>query len=328
METAGHPQVAEGGVKERIYDAYSAAVIRANEAVGPSVVHIKVAKKSEQKPGMPGGIGSGFVFTPDGFIFTNSHVVHDAARIEVSLPDGGHYEASVTGDDPGTDLAVIRISDRGFPAVKIGNSSGLKVGEIAIAIGNPFGFQSTVSAGVVSALGRSFQMYDGKFIDNMIQTDAALNPGNSGGPLVNSAGEVIGVNTAIIMYAQGLCFAIPSNTASDVAFALIRDGKIRRAFLGIGGQNAPVHRRIVRFYNMPGETGVLVIGVGKDTPAAHAGLAEGDLITAVNGSSIGTMEELHKHMTEDLIGKKIYITVIRRTEKFDLPVVPAESGGE
>jgi S1-C subfamily serine protease len=317
------------GEKES-FDAYSQAVIRANEIVGPAVVHIKIEMQAGEGTAGHGysgaGMGSGFIFTPDGFIFTNSHVVHSAGKIEVLLPDGRRYEAFLTGDDPDTDLAVLRVPDNGFTAAKIGDSSGLKVGQLAVAIGNPYGFQSTVTAGVISALGRSFPMQDGRYIDNMIQTDAALNPGNSGGPLVNSRGEVIGVNTAMIMYAQGLCFAIPASTASAVAYALIRDGRIRRAKLGFGGQNAPVHRRIVRFYSLERETAVLVIAVSAGSPAERAGLKEGDIITAFNGKAVGSMEELHGCLTEESIGKKAVLTVIRHTEKFDLAVVPGESG--
>jgi len=319
-----------------LFDAYSQAVIHANEMVGPAVVHLKVQMMAEEW-GPDGKIhqhmgeasGSGFIFAPDGFIFTNSHVVHKAKSIEVYLPDGRRFPASMVGDDPDTDLAVIRINESGLPVVKLGDSSKLVVGQLAVAIGNPYGFQSTVTAGVISALGRSFPTQSGKLIDNMIQTDAPLNPGNSGGPLVDSNGLVIGVNTAMIQMAQGLCFAIPSNTASDVAYLLIRDGKIRRAYLGIGTQNVPIHRRIIRYYNLEQEKGMLIISVGKGSPAEKAGLHEGDIIIGIGGASeVNSMDDLHKFLTEDAIGKKTLITIIRYTEKLDVVITPEESGNK
>jgi S1-C subfamily serine protease len=265
------------------------------------------------------------VITPDGFILTNSHVVHDAARISVNVSDGREYSAQLIGDDPETDLAVIRIDAPQLIHVRLADSETLRVGQLAIAIGNPLGFQASVTAGVISALGRSMYSQSGRLIDNVIQTDAALNPGNSGGPLVNSAGEVIGVNTAMIRPAQGICFAIASNTARLVAGWLIRDGRIRRSYIGVAGQNVPLHRRVVRFYNLPLETGVLVVSVERASPAERAGLREGDLIVAFNERPIGTIHDLHKILVGEQIGVPANLLVIRHTEKLELSILPAES---
>jgi S1-C subfamily serine protease len=256
---------------------------------------------------------------------TNSHVVHGASRIIVNLSDGRDYPAQLIGDDPETDLAVVRIDAPHLLHVRLADSESLRVGQIAIAIGNPFGFQASVTAGVISALGRSMYSQSGRLIDNIIQTDAALNPGNSGGPLVNSAGEVIGVNTAMIRPAQGICFAIASNTAKLVAGWLIRDGRIRRSYIGVAGQNVPLHRRIIRFYNLAIETGVLVVSVEKNSPAQRAGLREGDIIVAFGEQPIGTIHDLHKMLVGEQIGVLAKLLVIRHTEKLELSVLPAES---
>jgi len=308
-----------------LLDEYSRAVVSAVERVALAVVNIEVQQRSKKQSRDIAGNGSGFVITPDGFILTNSHVVHGAARIGVNLSDGRDYRGQLIGDDPETDLAVIRIDAPQLVHVRLADSESLRVGQLAIAIGNPLGFQASVTAGVISALGRSMYSQSGRLIDNIIQTDAALNPGNSGGPLVDSAGEVIGVNTAMIRPAQGICFAIASNTARLVAGWLIRDGRIRRSYIGVAGQNVPLHRRVVRFYNLPLETGVLVVSVEKASPAERAGVREGDLIVAFNERPIGTIHDLHKMLVGDQIGVPAKLVVIRHAEKLELPILPAES---
>ncbi|HET9800608.1 MAG TPA: trypsin-like peptidase domain-containing protein [Chthoniobacterales bacterium] len=310
-----------------LLDEYSRTVVGAADRVAPSVVNIDIKQRVETRGRARevGGSGSGFIIAPDGFILTNSHVVHNASAITVNLSDGRDFQAQLVGDDPDTDLAVVRIDAPQLANVRLADSEKLRVGQIVIAIGNPLGFQASVTAGVVSALGRSMHAQSGRLIDNIIQTDAALNPGNSGGPLVNSAGEVIGVNTAMIRPAQGICFAIASNTAKFVAAWLIRDGKIRRSYIGVAGQNVPIHRRVVRFYNLPLETGVLVVWIEKDSPAAKTGLREGDVIVAFNGEPIGSIHELHRRLMAEQIGIESKILIIRHTEKLELPIVPQES---
>lgn len=301
---------------ENFLDAYSNAVIIAAEKVSVSVVNIEVflnpgkERRKFQKQEAKGG-GSGFIFTPDGFVLTNSHVVNDAEKIMVSLANGEKYNAQLVGDDPHTDLAVIRIDAPNLVAARLGNSEAIRVGQLLIAIGNPYGYQYTVTAGVASALGRSLRTKSGRLIDNVIQTDASLNPGNSGGPLINSRGEVIGVNTAIIQSAQGICFAIAINTAIFVASRLIRDGKIKRGFIGIQGQNVPIHRRIVRFHNLPVEEGILVAHVENNSPAKRAGIREGDIIIAYDGKPLRNVDDLHKLLTEKQVGIQVPITIIR-----------------
>ena len=304
-----------------LLDAYSQSVVRVAEEVGPSVVNIEVFRRDGHKQGS----GSGFAITPDGFVLTNSHVVHGAERIEVVLADGRRPDASLVGDDPDTDLAVVRVFAPQLHPVRLGDSNGIRVGQVAIAIGNPYGFQCTVTAGVVSALGRSFRANTGRLIDDIIQTDAALNPGNSGGPLVNSRGEVIGVNTAVILPAQGICFAIGIDTAKYVAAWLIKDGKIRRSYIGVSGQNVPLHRRLVRHYQLSTGSGVLVIGVAPGSPASLVGLREGDVIVELNGQPMGSIDALHKFLTGDQIGVEAKLTIVRRTEKLSIAITPAES---
>jgi S1-C subfamily serine protease len=310
-----------------LLDAYSRTVVGAVARVAPAVVNIEVAQRVQARRGERevSGNGSGFVITPDGFILTNSHVVHDAKTISVNLPDGRECPAELTGDDPDSDLAVIRIDASQLTHVRLADSENLRVGQLVIAIGNPLGFEASVTAGVISALGRSMHAQSGRLIDNIIQTDAALNPGNSGGPLVNSAGEVVGINTAMIRPAQGICFAIASNTAKFIAGWLIKDGKIRRSYIGVAGQNVPIHRRIVRFYGLPLETGVLVVSVEKNSPAEHAGVREGDLIVAFNEQPIGSVHHLHKILVGEQIGVSARLTIVRHTEKIELRILPAES---
>ena len=308
-----------------LLDAYSAAVVQASEKISPSVVNVEIQHQhTGRRPGQSRGSGSGFIFTPDGFILTNSHVVHRADKIEVTLSDGRRYPARLVGDDPDTDLAVIRIDAPKLPAAQLGDSNMIRVGQLVIAVGNPYGFQCTVTAGVVSAMGRSLRSNTGRLIDNVIQTDAALNPGNSGGPLVTSRGEVIGVNTAIILPAQGICFATAVNTAKFVAARLMRDGRVRRSFLGVGGQNVPIRRALARHLSLVTTSGVLVLSAEKDSPAQKAGLLEGDVIIAMDGEAIKGVDDLHTHLTDEKIGVETALTILRRFAKITVAVVPAE----
>ncbi|MGH9905533.1 MAG: S1C family serine protease [Pyrinomonadaceae bacterium] len=315
---------------DELMDAYSRAVIGAAEKVSPSVVYIEVQKNRDRRtrrrfPPEARGGGSGFVVTPDGFVLTNSHVVHGVATILVTLADGHKYTAELIGDDPDTDLAVIRINAPNLVPAHLGEAQKIRVGQLVVAIGNPYGFQYTVTAGVVSALGRTLRAQSGRLMDDVIQTDAALNPGNSGGPLVNSRGEVIGVNTAMILPAQGICFATSIDTAKFVASRLIRDGKVSRSYIGIAGQNVPLPRRIVRFYNLAVESGIMITSYLGNSPAKEAGALEGDIIVGFDGHPIAGIDELHKLLTEDRIGHKSIMVIIRGTEKLSLEVVPEES---
>jgi S1-C subfamily serine protease len=310
-----------------LLDAYSNAVINAAKRVSPAVVNIDVHMPETAKTPRGGGhgSGSGFVFTPDGFIMTNSHVVHGAARIEATLHDGQKLPARIVGDDPQTDLAVIHVNTDKLDSVEFADSSAIQVGQVVVAIGNPFGFQTTVTAGVVSNLARSFRSQTGRLIDNIVQTDAALNPGNSGGPLVDTRGRVVGVNTAIIPMAQGICFAIPSNTAQFVAGRLIRDGKIRRSYIGFAGQNVPLHRRLVRYHQLDVDTGVLIVGLEPNSPARDAGLEEGDVIVSFDGKPIFTIDDIQRLLSEERVGVKSAISVVRGTSLLKYEVTPAES---
>jgi len=313
-----------------LLDAYSQAVVSTAEKISPSVVKIDVIQTAKTRSGetreRQGG-GSGFVFTPDGLILTNSHVVHDASRISVSLPDGRRFPAQMIGDDPATDLAVVRVDAPSLTAAPLGDSQRLRVGQLAIAIGNPYGFQYTVTAGVVSALGRSLRSYSGRLIEDVIQTDASLNPGNSGGPLVTSDGRVVGVNTATILGAQGLCFAIGINTAKYVASLLLRQGRIRRSYIGVEVQTTLLHRRLVRFYDLPRESGVVVTSVAESSPAKAAGFREGDVIVAFDGKPVAGVDDLYRLLTEARVGVSSSVTVLRWTEKLELRVVPQEARG-
>ncbi len=317
---------------EELLDAYSQAVISAAEKVNPSVVNIDVLHSLRSRraadprfPREARGSGSGFIFTPDGFILTNSHVVHGASHIDVVLSDGRRVMADLVGDDPDTDLAVVRIDAPNVAAASLGDSNAIRVGQLAIAVGNPYGFQCTVTAGVVSALGRSLRSTSGRLIDSVIQTDAALNPGNSGGPLVNSRGDVIGVNTAVILPAQGICFAIGINTAKFVAGRLIKDGKIRRGFIGVSGQNVPLPRRLVLAHNLSVESGIQVVAIERNSPAERAGLREGDVIVGYGESATAGIDDLHRLLVEERVGVKSTVTLIRHGEKRVLEIVPEES---
>jgi len=313
-----------------LLDAYSQAVVDAVDKVGPSVVKIDVKKnaarsgKNSAREGAQGS-GSGVIFTHDGFILTNSHVATRARELEVELTDGRRFQADLIGDDPDTDLAIIRISAPNLVPAHLGESHSIRVGQLAIAIGNPFGFQCSVTAGVVSALGRSLRAQSGRLIHDVIQTDAALNPGNSGGPLVNARGEVVGVNTAVILPGQGLCFAIPINTAKWVAGRLIQSGRIRRGYLGIGGQNVPVPRRVARLQGLASARGVLVLSVEPGSPAERAGVRERDIVVAIDDQPVAGVDDLHRLLTEQRIGAPTPLTLIRRAEKKAVDVVPVES---
>ncbi len=304
----------------QLLDAYSEAVAGAAEIVAPSVLRIDVERDGERA-----GSGSGFVIAPDGFAITNSHVAGAARRLQVTLADGRRSSATLVGDDPDTDLAVIRIAADGLVPATLGRSAALRVGQLAIAIGSPFGFHGSVTAGVVSALGRTLRAQSGRLIDDVLQTDTALNPGNSGGPLVNSRGEVIGVNTATILPAQGLCFAIAIDLARFVASTLIRDGRITRGFLGIAGQNARLRRHLVRRHDLAHESGVLVLSVEKGSPAEAIGLREGDVVTALAGEPVAGVDDLHRLLTGERVGLPLPLEALRAGEKLALVITPVRA---
>ncbi|HTM43693.1 MAG TPA: trypsin-like peptidase domain-containing protein [Polyangiaceae bacterium] len=299
-------------------DAYSQAVVGVAEAVSPSVVRVEVDGR---------GVGSGFIVTPDGYLLTNSHVVHGSRQLKVVLNDGRALVGSLVGEDPHTDLALLRvdaadISER--PALKLAESVTLRVGQLVVAIGNPLGFHCTVTAGVVSALGRSMRTQSGRVIDDVVQTDAALNPGNSGGPLCNVAGEVVGVNTAVILPAQGICFAVGSRTAAFVLSRLIKDGRIRRSYLGVGGQTVPLLRRVARFHQIPQESGIFVTSIAPQSPASASGLREGDIVVRFGDTWTQGIADLQRLLTEDEVGRQSSLTVVRGAHKVDLSVRPGE----
>jgi S1-C subfamily serine protease len=303
-----------------LLDAYSNAVTGAAERVGPAVAHLAV----EQPGRRTRGSGSAFAFTPDGLLLTNSHVVHGARAVRASFADGSAYDAHVIGDDPDTDIAVIRVGAAALPAAMLGSSRALRVGQLAIAIGNPYGFQHTVTAGVVSALGRSLRAENGRLIDDVVQTDAALNPGNSGGPLVDSRGEVIGVNTAIIPMARGIAFATAIDTAKWVVTQLLQHGRVRRGYLGFAGANVPLGRRIVRQHELATDRAVRVEALEPGGPAERAGLESGDLIVAYDGAPVGGIDDLHRLLTAERIGSPTTVAVVRRARRLELPIAAAE----
>jgi len=312
-----------------LLDAYSQAVVAAVDKVGPSVVKIDVKKnasatrKVSPRDGIQGS-GSGVIFTHDGFILTNSHVASRATEIDVVLTDGRVFQADVIGDDPYTDLAVIRISAPNLLPAQLGESRSIRVGQLAIAIGNPLGFHCSVTAGVVSALGRSLRAQSGRLIHDVIQTDAALNPGNSGGPLVNSKGDVIGINTAIILPAQGICFAIAVNTAKVVVTQLLKHGKVKRGSVGVIGQNVALPRRVVRFHGLSSENGILVVAVEPESPAQKSGVQDGDVIISYDSNTIAGIDDLHKLLSEDRIGKHAELRVLRRNNIVTMSISPEE----
>jgi S1-C subfamily serine protease len=305
-----------------LLDAYSQAVVAASSKVSPAVVKIDASRG-----GKAAGSGSGFFFASDGLILTNSHVAAGASRLEVCLPDGRALDAEPVGDDPGTDLAVIRVWSPHLPLALLGDSTRLRVGQLVVAVGNPYGLQYTVTAGVISALGRSLRSQSGRLIDGVIQTDAALNPGNSGGPLVDFRGEVVGVNTAVILPAQGLCFAVPMSTAQWVIPQLLRAGRVRRSYIGVAGQNIVLPARLVHHHALDGGRGVLVVGVEPRSPAAAAGLLIGDAIIGFDGRAVETIDDLQRLLTEQRVGRRLLLKVIRRLEVIPLGIIPGEPGG-
>jgi S1-C subfamily serine protease len=302
-------------------DAYSRVVVDVSAVVSPSVVKIDTKRS---RGGREIGSGSGFVFTPDGYILTNSHVVHGAPALEVTASDGRSLPAHLVGEDPDTDLAVVRVHGDELPPVTLGDSAGLRVGQLVVAIGNPYGWNGTVTAGVVSALGRSLRGKSGRLIDDVIQTDAALNPGNSGGPLVNARGQVVGVNTAMIGFAQGLCFAIAVNTAKFVASRLMRDGRVRRSWIGVGGETVPIPRKVVRHFELPHDSGVLVSQLEPGSPAAEAGLAPGDVIVAFHDQPVPGIDALIKLLTEEKVGVAVPVTAIRGVTRLKVSLTPGQ----
>jgi S1-C subfamily serine protease len=306
-----------------LLDDYSRVVTRAVDIVAPSVVSIEVSRKDAPRGGrgeQPTAGGSGFVFASDGLILTNSHVVEGSTQVQVALPDGRDYVADVIGQDPDTDIAVLRITAPDLVPVSFGDSRSLRAGQLVIAIGNPYGFHHTVTAGVVSALGRSLRSRSGRLIDQVIQTDAALNPGNSGGPLVTSDGSVVGVNTAIIAGGQGLSFAVPISAVVAILPALLRDGRVRRGYLGIAGQNVPLLRRVTRFHRLGQASAVLIISLEPDGPALAAGLRDGDLLVSFDDVAVENLDDLHRLLTEARIGTKAKIGILRGTARLDLEV--------
>ena len=320
-----------------LLDAYSSTVVQVARKVSPSVVQVRVSSRTAEgnapapgrrRPngGDGGGTGSGFIISSDGYVITNNHVVANATKIEVNLPDGREVEATLIGRDPATDIAVLKIDADGLKAIRFADSKQVQVGQIAIAIGNPYGFQYSLTAGVVSALGRTLRSESGRLIDDVIQTDASLNPGNSGGPLVNSNGDVIGVNTAVILPAQGICFAVSSNLTAFVAGKLILEGRVRRGYLGIAGQLINLTERIRQYNQLLAKTGVIVASVEADGVAGNGELLPGDIIVGFNGQSVATVDDLHRLLTGDTIGRRVQLTVLRGNRQKGVMVTPGEIG--
>jgi S1-C subfamily serine protease len=327
-DAAAPPAQPDAPADADLLDAYSRAVSGVVERVAPAVVSVEVQHRRSGRGNAAResqGHGSGFVFTPDGFILTNSHVAHGATRTDVAFPDGRRLRAELVGDDPDTDLAVLRVDATAQSVAPLGDSAALRVGQLVIAIGNPLGFHSTVTAGVVSALGRSFRSVSGRLIDNVIQTDAALNPGNSGGPLLDSRGHAIGVNTAVILPAQGICFAVAVNTVKLVIGQLIAFGHVRRARIGVGGQNVALPRLAVRAHRLIQPSGVLVTTVESGSPAARAGVQPGDIIVAFDAQPVHGIDDLHRLLTGDRIGAAAPIAVVRKADRLELSITATES---
>jgi S1-C subfamily serine protease len=310
---------------EELLDAYSRAVVSVVENVGPAVVSIQVKNRQSSGTGGGEGAGSGVIITPDGFVLTNNHVVEHGRELKVNLTDGSTLPAQIVGTDPATDLALIRVDAPHLPMAHLGDSAALKVGQLAIAIGNPLGFQNTVSTGVISALGRSLRSQSGRLIENVIQTDVALNPGNSGGPLVDSRGRVVGINTAMIYMAQGISFAIPINTARWVISELLMHGKVRRSYLGLAGQVRPLNQRMQRYLELPLPSTVEVVAVEDKGPAYRAGLREGDLLIALDGKPISTVDDVHRYLTGHPAGSTLKLTILRNRERRELLVTTGEA---
>lgn len=325
--TEGRCEVREDEKSDvELLDAYSRAVITVVDAVGPAVVSVSAGMKSARGETEHIGSGSGVMITPDGYILTNDHVVHNARQLSVTLTNGTTLPATVVGVDPATDLAVIRADGSGLPYATLGDSGAVRVGQLIIAIGNPFGFQSTVSTGVVSALGRALRSQQGRLIENIIQHTAPLNPGNSGGPLVDSRGRIVGINTAIIMMAQGIGFSIPSNSAKWVVSQLLTHGRVRRGYLGITAQQRPLSRRLVRFHKLNSDFAVEVVSVMPDSPAAKSGIREGDLIVAINDQEVTSVDHIHRFLGEWPVGKPVKLTVIRGQDRLEKEVIPSDEG--
>jgi len=329
----GHEADALAPADAELLDAYSRAVIHVVERVGPAVVNIRVEHSTSTHPlpqgrgsnnGVPHGAGSGVVITPDGYLLTNHHVVQHAAHLSVTFTDGAAVAAEVVGSDAPTDLAVLRAQSSGLPYAEIGDSARLRVGQLVIAMGNPLGFESSVSTGVVSALGRSLRSQSGRLIENIIQHTAPLNPGNSGGPLLDSRGAVVGINTAIIARAQGIGFAIPSRTAQWVLSQILAHGRVRRGYLGIGGRDRPIERRLVRALDLPAERAVEVMTAEPNGPAYRAGVRTGDLVLAINGRAVLYVDDLHRELAESPFGEPVRLELLRRTKRMVLEVVPEE----
>jgi S1-C subfamily serine protease len=321
----GRCEVAENEKPDvELLDAYSRAVITVVDAVGPAVVSVSVGIKSAGSEPEQIGSGSGVMIAPDGYILTNDHVVRNARQLSVTLTNGTTLPATIVGADPATDLAVIRADGSGLPYATLGDSSLLRVGQLIIAIGNPFGFQSTVSTGVVSALGRALRSQQGRLIENIIQHTAPLNPGNSGGPLVDSRGRIVGINTAIIIIAQGIGFSIPSDTAKWVVSQLLIYGRVRRGYLGITAQQRPLSRRLVRFHNLKSDFAVEVVAIVPDSPAAKSGIREGDLIVAVNDQEVTSVDRIHRFLGEWPVGKSVKLTIIRGQEQLEREIIPSD----